>query len=217
MGYSMAKGGGSHPLPSGRLEVTLIDWGKHRILHRVHSSKFEPDQFNPSSMGDARFSPLVANDGGVVATLYAGTTLDCALMETVFHDVPYAPGLKTLSKSSHITGRVRSTIRSPRDLRLIDLSAIPLRKLGVSRSSLIDTDASEYPLTRQWALAFHEQNPEVEGLIWTSRQADPERAIVLFADRLGTLLFEKVDPPESLILPDGSAPSSNQSLTGVSK
>jgi hypothetical protein len=200
----MAKGGGSRPLPSGRLDVTLVDWGKDRILHRVHASKFEPDQFNPSSTGDARFSPLVANDGGVVATLYAGTTLDCALMETVFHDVPYAPGLKTLSKSSHVIGRVRSTIRSPRDLRLIDLSGIPLRKLGVSRSSLIDTDASEYRITRQGAFAFHDQNPEVEGLIWTSRQADPERAIVLFGDRLGTLLFEKVDPPESLILPDGS-------------
>jgi hypothetical protein len=200
----MAKGGGGHPPPGGRLEVTLIDWGKDQILHRVHSSKFRPDQFNPSSVGGARFSPLVTTDHRVIATLYAGTTLDCALMETVFHDVPYAPGLKTLSKSSHVIGRVRSTIRFSRDLRLIDLSAIPLRKLGISRSGLIDTDASEYPFTRQWALAFHEQNPEAEGLIWTSRQADPERAIVLFADRIGTLHLETVDLPQSLILADGS-------------
>lgn len=200
----MAKGGGSHPPPGGQLEVTLVDWGKDQILHRVHSSKYKPDQFNPSPSGDARFSPLVTTDHRVIATLYAGTALDCALMETVFHDVPYAPGLKTLSKNSHVIGRVRSTIRSPRDLRLIDLSAIPLRKLGISRSGLIDTDASDYPVTRQWALAFHEQNPEAEGLIWTSRQADPERAIVLFADRLSTLHLETVDLPLSLILPDGS-------------
>ena len=200
----MAKGGGSHPPPSGRLEVTLVEWGKDQILHRVHSSKYKPEQFNPSSAGDARFSPLVATDNRVIATLYAGTTLDCALMETVFHDVPYAPGLKTLSKSSHVNGRVRSTIRSPRDLRLIDLSAIPLRKLGISRSGLIDTDASDYPVTRQWALAFYEQNPEAEGLIWTSRQADPERAIVLFADRIGSLHLESVDWPQSLTLTDGS-------------
>lgn len=126
-------------------------------------------------------------------------------METVFHDVPYAPGLKTLSKNSHVIGRFRSTIRSPRDLRLINLSAIPLRKLGISRSGLIDTDASEYPLTRQWALAFHEQNPEAEGLIWTSRQADPERAIVLFGDRLNSFSFKIISEPKSLILTDGSA------------
>ena len=126
-------------------------------------------------------------------------------METVFHDVPYAPGLKTLSKTSHVCGKVRSTIRSSRDLRLVDLGAIPLRKLGVTRSGLIDTDASEYPITRQWALAFHEQNPDAEGLIWTSRQADPESAVVLFADRLGTLHLETVDSPQSLILADGSA------------
>jgi hypothetical protein len=201
----MAKGGGSHPPPGGRLDVTLIDWGKGQILHRVHSSKFRPDEFNPSPAGDARFSPLVTSDHRVIATLYAGTTLDCALMETVFHDVPYAPGLKSLSKGSHVFGRVRSTIRSPRDLRLIDLSAIPLRKVGISRSGLIDTDAAEYPLTRQWALAFHDQNPDAEGLIWTSRQADPERAIVLFADRLEGVLFKTVDTPESLILSDGSA------------
>lgn len=201
----MAKGGSSHTPPSGRLEVTLVDWGKDRILYRVHSSKFAPDKFNPSPTGDARFSPLFSSDGKVIATLYAGTTLDCALMETVFHDVPYAPGLKTLSKSTHVAGKVRSTIRSPRDLRLIDLSAIPLRKLGVSRSGLIDTEASEYPLTRQWAAAFHQQNPEIEGLIWTSRQADPERAVVLFADRLASLVLETVKVPEPLLLSDGSA------------
>jgi hypothetical protein len=201
----MAKSGGSYPPPSGRLEVTVIDWGKDKILHRVHSARFTPDQFNPSSTGDARFTPLFTRDNRVIATLYAGTTLDCALMETVFHDVPFVPGLKTVSKGSHVTGRVRSTIRSPRDLRLIDLTAIPLRKLGVPRSQLIDTDASEYPITRQWARAFHEQNPDVAGLIWTSRQADPERAIVLFADRLDTISLETVDSPQSLTLADGSA------------
>jgi hypothetical protein len=60
-----------------------------------------------------------------------------------------------------------TSVRSPRDLRLIDLSAIPLRKLGIPRSGLIDTDASEYTVTRQWAIALHEQNQEAEGLIWT--------------------------------------------------
>lgn len=30
--------------------------------------------------------------GASIPTLYGGTTFDCAAMETVFHDVPIAPG-----------------------------------------------------------------------------------------------------------------------------
>jgi hypothetical protein len=44
-----------------------------------------------------------------------------------------------------------------------------------------------------------------KGLTWTSRQADPERAIVLFEDRLtGPALVASV-APTSLLLSDGSA------------
>jgi hypothetical protein len=58
-------------------------------------------------------------------------------------------------------------------LALIDLSAVPLRKLGISRKDLIECDGSQYPETRAWALALHDQYPNAEGLTWTSRQADP--------------------------------------------
>jgi hypothetical protein len=84
-GYRMAKGGSHHP-PAGRLEATLINWGKGQTLHRVHRSTYKVDQFNPSRSGDARFSPLVTSGSRVIATLYAGTTLDCALMETFFQE-----------------------------------------------------------------------------------------------------------------------------------
>jgi hypothetical protein len=57
--------------------------------------------------------------------------LNCALMETVFHDLPFAAGLKNWSKARLVTGEVYSTILLERNLALIDLS-IPLRKLGVS-------------------------------------------------------------------------------------
>src|SRR5260370_8698764 len=79
-----------------------------------------------TSSGSARFSPLVIS-GTVIPTLYAGTTLDCALMETVFHDVPYVAGPKMLSKAKHVTGRSHSSPPFPVDLPLIALSSIPLR------------------------------------------------------------------------------------------
>src|ERR1700749_4477241 len=69
--------------PSGELDATIISWGKDETVYRVHPNVYGSVQFNPSSAGNARFSPLVTEAGGVIPTLYAGTTLDCALMETV--------------------------------------------------------------------------------------------------------------------------------------
>jgi hypothetical protein len=141
----------------------------------------------------------------VVPTLYAGTTLDCALMETVFHDVPYAAGPKMLSKAKHVAGRSHSSLRFHADLTLVDLSTISLRKLGISRSELIDTDASHYGETRKWAVALHEQCPAAQGLKWISRQDDTAVSFVLFGDRVDGSAFEVTGGPVSLLQPDGSA------------
>ena len=143
--------------------------------------------------------------GAVIPTLYAGTTLDCALMESVFHDVPFASGLKNWSKATHVAGKVYSTITLNRNLALIDLSSVPLRKLGVSRKELIESDSSQYEETRPWALALHDQYLKAEGLTWTSRQADPARALVLFEDRLARPAFAVTGSPTLLLQADGSA------------
>ena len=102
-------------------------------------------QFNPSATGNTRFSPLENAAGVVIPTIYAGTTLDCALMETVFHDVPFAAGPKIWSKASHVAGKVYSQLMLSRDLALINLSAIALHKLGIPRKDLIESDGSQYP------------------------------------------------------------------------
>jgi hypothetical protein len=54
-------------------------------------------------------------------------------------------------------------------------------------------------------LALHDQHPNAEGLTWTSRQADPARAIVLFEDRLNGPALVASGAPVPLFLPDGSA------------
>ena len=141
----------------------------------------------------------------MILTLYAGTTLDCALMETVFHDVPYAAVPKMLSKAKHVAGRSHSSLKFRVDLTLVDLSTICLRRLGISRSQLIDTDGSHYDESREWALALHEQYPGAQGLKWTSRQDDTALALVLFGDRIDGSAFELTGGPVSLLQPDGSA------------
>jgi hypothetical protein len=126
-------------------------------------------------------------------------------METIFHDVPFVAGPKMISKASHVTGKVYSQLILSRNLEIVDLSAIPLRKLGISRKDLIECDGTQYPETRAWAEALHAQCPAAEGLTWTSRQADPARAIVLFGDRVDGSVFSVAAPPTSLSLSDGSA------------
>lgn len=190
--------------PKGALRTTLIQWGAGQTLYRVHSSLYQPKQFNGSTQGNARFSPLLDSSGTVIPTLYAGTTLECALMETVFHDVPFHAGFKVLLKASHVEGQVSSAIRAPRPLYLVDLTSIALKKLGLRRGDLIDTEASEYSTTREWAARFYTDHPDAEGLLWTSRQDDRAQAVVLFESRLKGLSFIPVSGPESLLLADGS-------------
>lgn len=104
-------------------------------------------------------------------------------METVFHDIPHMAGFKSFDKR-RLTGLTHSTVRIEQALRLADLTSIPLRKLGVNRKQLIDTEADQYPVTRLWAEAIHAQCPHAQGLAWVSRQDDSARAVMLFGDRI---------------------------------
>lgn len=173
----------STPAPPDKLHVTLTTLARGQVLHRVHLRKYQASQFNPGIQGNARFSPIQDEHGNPVPTLYAGTTMECALMETVFHDVPHTAGFKSFDKNK-LTGQVHSTVRLEQELQLADLASVPLRKLGVTRKQLIDTEKEQYPATRQWAAAIRLQCREAQGLSWISRQDDSARAVVLFGDRI---------------------------------
>jgi len=173
----------STPAPPDKLHATLTLLAKGEVLHRVHQSKYQADQFNHGAHGNARFSPIQDEHGKPIPTLYAGTTMACALMETVFHDVPHTAGFKTFDKGK-LVEQVHSTVQVERELQLVDLASVPLRKLGVTRKQLIDTEKDQYPATRKWAEALHRQCPQAQGLSWISRQDDSARAVVLFGDRI---------------------------------
>jgi hypothetical protein len=199
----MAKSGPSLPPPSGPLNATLISWGSGRQLHRVHDAGYPANSFNPSPRGNARFSPIYDTSSGIIPTLYAGTTEDCALMETVFHDVPFKAGFKPLSLSK-MTGKVHSRLILKSDLLLVDLSTIALRKLGLKRVQLIDTTKAHYPQTRKWAEALYAAFADAQGLRWTSRQDDQANAILLFGTRVSSSHLA-IDSPSTPALVEGIA------------
>jgi hypothetical protein len=65
----MAKPVASYLPPAGPLNATLITWECGREMHRVHDDAYLGDQFNPNSMGNARFSPIHDTDGVVIPSI----------------------------------------------------------------------------------------------------------------------------------------------------
>jgi len=184
----------SSDLPAPNLEI----WPAGKSIVRVHNVKFGATEFNPG-FGEGRFHPLNDSAGKSVATLYGSNTLDGALSETVFHDVPVSGTWKSIRQSKLIP-MLATTISPLRDLTLIQLRGFGLKKLGVTRAQLIDSDAGQYGATRRWGAALHHAST-ADGLIWMSRQHDTSEAIVLFGDRVERASFEVIDPPRSLYPP----------------
>ena len=188
----MAKGGRRKALPRPPADnpPKLITLGKG-ALWRVHPRTYRAAEFNSRGSGDARFSPIHRPDGDLIPMLYGASTRAGALMETVFHDVPTPPrdyilDIETL-RDQHL---VVSRVRPKRSTKVVDLSTKGLKRLGLHRTDVIDTSTSIHPLTRQWAEWLHARATEPAGLLWTSRQDDQARAVVLFGDRLTESAFE---------------------------
>ena len=186
------------PDPPVVLHITPATWKAGTALHRVHLDVYAAEMFNPGIKGNARFSPIVTAAGKPVPTLYGGTSFNCAVLETVFHDLPFAPGLKTYAKHK-LEGQLHSVLVPAAALTLADLRNVPLRKLGVERKQLIDTEKDTYGQTRKWAAAIHAQHAQIQGLCWTSRQDDSAMAVMLFGDRVGTDVLTRHAPSRSLV------------------
>ena len=187
------------PAPPAVLHITPATWKAGTALHRIHLDLYAADAFNPGIKGNARFSPIVNAAGKPIPTLYGGTSFNCAAMETVFHDVPFAPGLKTFARHK-LEGQLHSVLAITATLTLADLRNVPLRKLGVERKQLIDTEKDTYGQTRRkWAQAIHARHTHIQGLCWTSRQDDSAMAVMLFGDRIGSGVLAQQGLSRSLV------------------
>lgn len=184
--------------PPTKLHVTAWTLPTSKAMHRIHQDIYQGDQFNPGVKGNARFSPITDAKGAAIPTLYAACTFDAALMESVFHDVSHAPGYKHYDKNK-LNQQVHSTVKVSQNLVLADLSSVALRKLGVQRKQLIDTEKDQYPNTREWAKAIHRQHPDIQGLSWISRQDDSARAVMLFGDRIPAGTLQQIGASRNLL------------------
>ena len=167
-------------------------WEAGRPIVRVHSSTFGATEFNPGA-GQGRFHPL-AHAGDPIPTLYGSGTIDGALSETIFHNIPVAGPSKHIRMSA-LLPMVVSTIAPLRPLRLIQLRGPGLRKLELERRQLIDSEADQYPVTRAWCARLYAAAPDCDGLLWMSRQDDRSEAVMLFGTRVRREELQVIAPP----------------------
>jgi hypothetical protein len=152
-------------------------------LHRIHSAEFSSNAFNPCMGRPSRFAPLIHPDGTCIPTAYAASTFECAVHETVFHEIQHDAPRKSIG--FHVIENLDYAILRPhRDLVFASLFEPDLNKWGITRRNLIDTFPTDYADTARWAMAIHEAFTDLDGLVWTSRRSDPERAYLLFGDRV---------------------------------
>jgi hypothetical protein len=167
---------GLHVLPAGAQ------------LHRTHSRSRAPSEFNPGKGQPMRWSPFDAA-GSCVSTLYAATTREAAVFESIFHDIDPQHPFKTVRRDV-VQDKMVSLIATKREMEFVPLFSQNLSGLNLARTDLIDTPKSTYAQTVQWAKAFHETNPDADGLVWTSKRADSDKCVVLFGDRATADDFE---------------------------
>lgn len=166
------------------------------ILHRVHKDIYASNGFNDSAAGNARFSPI-HNSAGVIPTMYAATTFEGALMETIFHDVPYAPGFKPVDIAK-LEGQLHAILITRQELNMVDLGTKALKKAGVAHKDLIQSEKCDYDYSRGIAEQIHREVISAQGLYWTSRQDDDAKAAVFFADRIPAGVIDLNGYPEYL-------------------
>lgn len=175
-------------------------WEAGLAVYRVHSVRFAPVMFNPG-YGRGRFHPFTDAQGRFVPTLYGADHRDGALSEAVFRGVPMVGKLRGIRRKV-LESIVLSVLAAKRNLQLIDLRGHGLRRIGLQRNQLLETEADSYLCTATWAQALHRCNNAADGLIWVSRQFDTASVMVLFGDRLSSNELEVLR--ESISLYRGS-------------
>ena len=155
-------------------------------LFRNHHRDFGGATFNPCRGGATRFAPLLTPAGTCIPTFYAATTFDGAAYETMFRDPPSKYGGY---RRQQLEDRGVSVIAPLRALRLVGFFTPELRRLGIPPEEMFQTHDSVYSFCRALAEMAWRDNPDADGIAWSSVRDNASLAMLLFGDRLGPADF----------------------------
>lgn len=180
---------------------SLPPFGEHvlrkgTVVDRFYAVARAPNVFNPCMGDETRFAPLRIGgpSGPCTPTLYVGETYAAAAFETVFRNMPPVPLPRRIFEQD-LLGRGHSRLRLMRSLKLAPFFEQNLNQIGQTRRTMIDTDATAYGETVQWAARVHTSFSDFDGIIWTSRQHDRDWACVLFGDRVAEVDLRPLASP----------------------
>lgn len=170
------------------LQADQRDW--FHVYSTENYPDTKPDTFS-KGWGTSRFAPLFQENGLPVHTYYLASTLECAVMESILHDVPlYPAGTFELDRLRYFHV-VR--LRIPYALTFVSFHTPYLPKMAISRTDLVDSLPEDYPRTRAWAQAAFLQRPTAQGIGYGSRRHDAARCLMLFGQRLPSPPFNVLE------------------------
>jgi hypothetical protein len=151
-------------------------------LWHVYKDPYSPTDFNPCANG--RFAARTASPPK--AMLYAGSTPDCVLWETLLRDVvPQEHHPRYSIDMPAANGYHIARLGLKNDVCILDLSPLGLRRLlggdkkQRDRISVL-TIVPKYPATHVEAMRLLKKFPDAAGLSWISRQTGKDRAYVFY-------------------------------------
>lgn len=181
-------------IPKPHKSLPLPNYGvlrKDSTIFRVHNRKFGPMQFNPCKGQKTRFAPIHDADNNCIESLYATSSFESAVYETIFHDVDAKAVIKRVRRCQ-VEDRAEASHRVLRDIKLVSLRQPDLKKWRITREELILSLPNLFLETAAWAEAIFKQFKEAEGLEWTSNQCDNDTAYLFFGGRVNDCDIEVI-------------------------
>lgn len=174
------------------------------VWYRVHpydpaTGRYGSCQFNDSSLGNARFSPLIdPSTGKVIPTIYAAATESGAIAEVTLHEAPTPSKgyIHDWQRDCNGIQHLSSITIAP--LELVALTSLGLKGAGMKVSDFFDGNQPDYERTRAWALYIWQTMPDAQGLWWMSVRDNRCPVLMLFGDRCPPNALAQVSPPQHI-------------------
>lgn len=177
----------------GPKESFTVERLKPQVWYHVYCTEDHPNTattFN-RGWGQTRFAPIKQADGSQVHTYYAASTIRCAMLESVLHDIPLdPPGVFEVNRlpDFHLV-----TLALEVDIDAVTFHTPFLHQLTLSRTMLIESHAACYPQTAAWAEAAFQQRPSAAAIKYGSRRDDEGNCIMLYEQRIPSMPFRIMD------------------------
>src|SRR5437660_5332619 len=131
------------PPPAMIAAINRIKLPAATELHRIHNSNLASNSFNPCLGRPSRFAPLLRSDGTCISTMYAATSLECAVHETLFHEIQHDAPRKSI-RFGDLENTDYAIVRARRDLVLASLFQPDLNPWALTPRHVTDPFAPHY-------------------------------------------------------------------------